>query len=406
MKPTVLILSAYPFKKPLHGGQIRLANIAKMYESAGWQVNSIAIYDPKGYSKEAVGARDIPFSSDPTWRYFQGRSIPLIEDLLTCSYAESDNGGFPLIMRLLPQNIDVIHVEQPWLWPLARRIRSSLGDNLMVTVYGSQNIEAPLKREILSSYDIHDVEDVIDTINMLEQNAAQEADLSLAVTQSDLDVLSRYGAKFTLLAPNGVKPWQARNADLEKWSKKLPASPWLLYIASAHPPNFSGLTKIVGDSLGFIPPDSRLVVAGSVSEHIHRVLKETKWHHLNASRLQLLYTLSDRDLAAVKELAHVFVIPIHHGGGSNLKTAEAIYSGSYVLGTSSAFRGYEQLMHLPEVFTADSPLEFQTLIRDILQRPSPPSKTDKGTDRQTLRWDKCLALIPETVRSIMENKHG
>ena len=272
-------------------------------------------------------------------------------------------------------------------------------------IYGSQNIESPLKREILSDYGVRDIDEVISIIAALEQQAAREAHVSIAVTQSDLDMLVSYGASRVLLAPNGVEPWRATEDRIEKWRAKLPDCPWLFYVASAHPPNFSGFVRIVGESLGFIPPDSRLVVAGTVSEHIYDILAKTRWHALNLSRLQLLFTLSHSDLAAVKELAHVFILPVFHGGGSNLKTAEAIYSGSYVVGSKSAFRGYEDFLGLPEITTTDTPLEFRSAVSAALQRPRSIAKIEKDGLRRSLCWDNCLASIPETVQLIMRERN-
>ena len=184
---------------------------------------------------------------------------------------------------------------------------------------------------------------------------------------------------------------------MKKWRRKLPTAPWILYIASAHPPNFTSLTQVIGNSLGFIPPNSRLVVAGSVTEHVYRTFTGAQWNSLNQSRLQLLFTLSDHNLAAVKILAHVFILPIAVGGGSNIKTAEAIYSGTYVVGTQSAFRGFEKFLDLPEIFTANSPSDFQKAIREMLDRPV-LSIYQKDEMRQSLQWDHCLFSISENVQ--------
>ena len=403
MKPLILLLSTYPIKYPQHGGQIRLAQIATAYREAGWQVEHIAIYSPEGYKKEVVGQKDIPFPTDPPWRYFNGRTVPFIDDLLIGIYAISDEGGFPQVLKRLPKNIDAIHVEQPWLWPLAKRIKSSSSIKDIILIYGSQNIEAPLKKEILISFNINKIGDVLVAIESLEKQAARESDLCFAVTETDRITLLKYGANRVFLAPNGIKPWYARQDDLEEWRKRLPTVPWILYVASAHPPNFTSFVEVIGDSLGVIPPNSRFVVAGTVSEHIFRIVSETKWSVLNKSRLQLLFALPDNDLAAVKDLAHAFVIPILHGGGSNLKTAEAIYSGAYVIGTTSAFRGYEKYIDLPEVIIADTPYQFRSAVRDVLQRPPRPKGEQKDELRQTLLWERCLAPMPENAILMIGN---
>lgn len=406
MKPVVLLLSIYPFAEPRHGGQVRIANIAKVFETGGWQVESVAVYKAEGYGAHSVGKNDVAFPENSPYRLFCGRNEPFAYGLQAGEYAVAEDGGFPLIEERLPQRIDAIHVEQPGLWPLAIKIKKMHKYERAVLIYGSQNIEAPLTGEIFSSYGARNANhDVVNAVDALERRAACESDLTLAVTPEDLHVLSGYGAREVLLAPNGIAPWTASPDLLEHWRTLLPESPWILYVASAHPPNFTGFTACVGESLGCIPPDSRLVVAGGVSKPLYRSLAATRWHSLNLSRLQLLYILSDEDLAAIKTLAHAFLLPIPHGGGSNIKTAEALYSGAYVIGTEVAFRGFEDLVTLPEVVVARSPKEFQIAIRDVLQRP-PCVQMDpvQGDIRYKLRWDQCLAAIPETVARVMAER--
>ena len=121
MPPVLLLLSTYPYQKPQHGGQLRLANIAKAYEAAGWLVQSIAVYDPRAYDTHSVGQMDIAFPPDSPYRLLQGHSVPATEDLLSGRYAAADDGGWSAILKNLPLAIDAIHIEQPWMWPVARR---------------------------------------------------------------------------------------------------------------------------------------------------------------------------------------------------------------------------------------------------------------------------------------------
>lgn len=402
-KPSVLLLSTYPFVEPRHGGQLRLAQIARAYAEAGWHVESIAVYEPEGGKVLALGQRDIAFADDSPYRQFHGRNVPLVSDLQSGHYAAADDGAWPAISKCLPDQLDAIHVEQPWLWPLAQKIKTLGRFRHVRLIYGSQNIEAPLKSDILSSYQVNaaDTAEVVAEIDALERRAACEADVSLAVTVSDLNTLIGWGARHTVLATNGIAPWQASPDKLKHWQASLPSAPWLLYVASAHPPNFTGFTQCVGPSLGCLAPDSRLVVAGSVGEHLYRQLAATRWHSLNLSRLQILHTLADADLAAVKTLAHAFLLPIPHGGGSNIKTAEALYSGAYVVGTEAAFRGFEALLDLPEVTVARNPAEFQAALRDVMARPPAAPTMRARARRETLRWDHCLACIPAAASAVL-----
>lgn len=388
MQPTVLLLSTYPLVEPRHGGQIRLAGLAAAYRGAGCNVASIAVYDPESFAADQVGGNDFPFPLDSPYRWFRGRYVWFIADLQTGVHAAADDGGFAEVARRLPARVDVVHVEQPWLWPVAMRLRALPHMGWTLLVYGSQNVERDLKEEIFKTYDMTHCEDVLEEIDALERRAAREADFCLAVTQADAEQLKAWGAQSVLLAPNAIAPWQADEARLAHWRARLPGSPWLLYVASAHPPNFKHINRILGGSLASIPPTGRFVVAGSVGGPVAEVLAQSRWAAVNASRLLCLGMLDDADLAAVKTLAHGFLLPIAVGGGSNIKTAEALYSGAYVIGTTAAFRGFKPFLALPEVYAADTPADMHAAIRTVLA--SPRADGDRGGLRQTLTWDHAL----------------
>ena len=403
-KPVVLMLSTYPFRVPRHGGQVRLFNLAKSYASANWLVKSIAIFEPEaGYSFGSIGKEDIPFPYDSKYRKFKGRNVPLINDLLAGYFAISEAGGYRSVLSKLPKKIDAIHVEQQWLWPLASKISKLRQYKDVCLIYGSQNIEMPLKKEILNNYNINNVTDVLDAIDKLEKRATREADISIGVTKKDLDILIKWGAKRPLLARNGIEPWIPSIKKIDHWQKKLPSVPWVLYIASAHPPNFVGFIKSIGETLGCIPPTSKLVVVGSVCKHLYDEFKKSRFSSLNLSRIKMLGILSDEDLDAVKSLAHAFLLPIPHGGGSNIKTAEALYSGSYVIASKPAMRGFEEFSKYPEVMVARNPKEIGKYIRETLMKPRLNSSV-KNRLRQSLSWNKCLASIPDEVDLVLRKR--
>jgi len=404
MKPLVLMLSNYPIKDPRHGGQLRLANIAKAYSEIGMQVVNMAVYEPGAYASDVLGPLDMPLPIQSPYRTQYGEGAALISDILAGEYIASDSGGFNEAYSRLPEHIDVIHSEQPWLWAFAKRIKETEKYKSALTVYGSQNIEAPLRRDILVKYDVEFAEHIFYKVESLEIQATSEADIVAAVTLSDLNVLSRWGAKKLVLATNGISSWIAKKDMLERWKMRLPDAPWLLYIASAHPPNFTGFAECIGYSLGCIPPNSKLVVAGGVSQHIQEQLNNTRWKSLNLSRLQLLFSLPEEDLAAVKTLAHAYLLPIPDGGGSNIKTAEAIYSGAYVVGTETAFRGFEEFVSLPEIVVTKTPAQMQAAVRDVLTKKKPASANMTGMNlRKKLLWGNCLSSLSNAVASLLKN---
>jgi hypothetical protein len=399
-RPVVLLLSTYPFQKAIHGGQIRLKNIAGAYASAGWRVHSVAIYDTK-LDPLLTGPYDIYFDSRSNWRLYDGIDVPFITDLQSGKYALTGY-VFDKIIKDLPDQLDVIHAEQPWMWPVAKRLASMDNYKNAILVNGTQNIELDLKQSIFNSYSINNP-NVINEIKQLEIMACQDSDITLAVTEKDLAYLKEHINGIGLLAPNGISPWSASEKKLEEWRAKLPSGPWLLYVASAHPPNFTGFIECIGDSLACLPPDGRIVVAGSVSEHIYRVMSETRFCSINLSRLQLLFELSDEDLSAVKTLAPGFLLPLKDGGGSNLKTAEALYSNSLVVGTSHAFRGFESYMYSEGVHICNTGDEFQKTIHTISQTIMANSCNRQNKD--LLTWEYSLLELIKTIQKMKtENK--
>lgn len=395
-RPTALLLSTYPIRVPRHGGQIRLAAVAETFRAAGYEVRSIAVYEPEHYKPKELGPHDLDFPAESEHRLWHGQKGWYLNDLLAGLYAASDE-GFSRLLERVPEHVDVIHVEQPWLWHAAARLKTTLKAKDSFLVYGSANIEAPLKRAVFEAM-AHRDERALLEIADLERQACAEADLTLAVTEADLDTLKGFGAERTLLARNGISAWSSSEEKLAEWRDKLPKEPFVFYVASAHPPNFTGIEDCLGDSLACIPPTSKLVVAGGVGPHIEHRLNASRWHQINQSRLQILGVLSDRDLAAVKTLAHAYLLPIQDGGGSNIKTAEALYSGKHVIGTTTSFRGFEAFLGEPRVHVADTRDAFREAIRHALDLPEPdPATLDARTDRRALLWSECLAPIPETI---------
>jgi hypothetical protein len=391
-RPVILLLSTYPFINPTHGGQIRLKNIATMYECAGWRVHSVAIYDTK-VDPQLTGPYDIYFDSQSPWRMYNGNDIPFITDLQSGKYATTDY-VFDKIIKFLPNQLDVIHAEQPWMWPVVKKLATIDKYKNSILVNGTQNIELHLKQSIFDKYGINNP-DVINEIDELELLACREADITVAVTEKDLAHFKRHTNGIGIMAPNGVSPWSASEDKLEEWRAKLPTGPWLLYVASAHPPNFTGFIECIGDSLACLPPDGRIVVAGSVSKHIYRVMSQTRFHSLNLSRLQLLFELSDEDLSAVKTLAPAYLLPLKDGGGSNLKTAEALYSNAIVVGSSHAFRGFEGYMHSQGVYICRTSVDFQNTIRTLSQGNFLNSFNRQNKD--LLTWEFSLSELIKTI---------
>lgn len=397
----VLVLGSYPCMTPRHGGQIRLAEIVAAYHRAGFTVQNINLYDLSAATGQRMGPYDFAYPPDSPWRAWNGKAIPFIDDLTSGRYAASDAGAYEKITRAVRPAPAVIHIEQPWLLPLALRWKQEGRFGGVRLVYGSQNIEAPLKQAILAHYGIAEADAIADEIDRLERQACHQTDLILAVSASDQAQLAAITGSPVTLAANGIAAWRASPAAIATWRGRLPSTPYALFVGSAHPPNISGFFQSLGDSLGFLPPDRKICIVGSVGPHLVEHPEFRRWAPLNQSRVQVLGLLDDDALAAVKTLAHLFILPISEGGGSNIKTAEALYSGRYVLGTPVSFRGFDDYLAMPGVYRAATPAAFRTRLRELLHAPSLPVSPDWRAQREQLLWRHTLEPMTQAVQELL-----
>jgi hypothetical protein len=394
----LLCLSTYPVRLPRHGGQIRVAHILTTYKKAGFDVQHISVYDPE--QSLSAGKNDIPYPPSSPYRLFKGRAVPYTSDLTAGFFASKDKKTYRKITGRIQWPLDVIEIEQPWLLPLALRLRDEPGGKDAKLIYSSQNMEASLKRSILEDYGIPEAEEISNLIWQLEINACRAADIVFAVTKEDCKILSDASNKTICIVANGVDPWNAETIVLNKWKNKLPKK-FVLFIGSAHPPNVQGFFEYVGDLIAFMPPDMGIVVVGGVGLDLLRNDQASRWAGLNRSRMITLGVLGDRDFSAVKEIAHVFILPMVRAGGSNIKTAEALYSGKHIVGTTASFRGYDEFLGLSGIHIADDPREFRGEVRDLLFAPLPHRDKTAHALTEKLLWHHVLKEMPRCVRSIL-----
>ena len=401
-QPTVLVLTTYPIVKPRHGGQIRARALVDSYREGGFKVSHLAVVDQGAFPRNALGELDIEFpKDDPRW-FIEGKNVPLTTDLRAGLFAAGSQQTYQRILDSIPSKVDVFHLEQPWLLPLVRRLKTEQRHAHAVVVYGSQNIEAPLREAIFRQMSIPDGDAVAERILWVETEACREADLSLAVAPVDHEMLVKLGARSVLRAPNGIHGWEASEGRIARWQRKLSARRTALFVGSAHPPNFDGFFRAFGESLGFVPPDCRIVVAGSVGSHVFEYYHRMRFNTLNLSRLEVTGEVDDEDLAALKTIASVFLLPIFEGGGSNIKTAEAIFSGKQLIATTASLRGYEPYAHLPEITVANTRDEFRLAVRNALA-PSPPRAEVKTQAdlRSRLLWQNTLSVVAPAVQRLL-----
>lgn len=399
-----LILTTYPLKKPYHGGQQRVIHLMEAYRKAGLHVVSISMYDPDGYSRDEVDQLDIPFPHDERYRKINGQVNNYLADYLSGEYLLSDmSAWFQLSQAIKKMDIALIHVEHPWLWKVAKRIQQE-SDSPIILVYGSANIESKLKRDILietQNNRISKFEKVLSDIEQLEVMAATQADIVLTVTDKDKKwfLESCPDCRF-LDIPNGTKKISFNKEEIKNFAKQIDADQWFSFVGSAHPPNFNGFRDRIGQSLACLPPTAKLVIVGAVCHFLQPyLLNDPLFFELNSSRTVFFPKAEDDLLHTILAGSKAILLPITTGGGSNLKTAEALVAGTHIIGTHQGFRGYEEFSQLSGVVIADQMDDFKKAIRDVSQRPFLKRSLADKKKTEKLFW---VSRTEKLTKAVME----
>lgn len=397
----ILVLCTYPIQNPAHGGQLRVRNTVDTYRRAGHEVQVVGVLGSDQYPAEE-GFVEFPGHEALVSVYPDNF---LMEDYAISKLFSESTVWFERLASKIRISPDVIEVVQPWLFGFCKRYVSQTGIRPAI-VYSSQNIEFSLKEKIVSSYSVEKREPgVAELIRATELAAISGADGIVCVSQNDLEWTSQVSDKPIVLAPNGVKPWKASEEGFETARGIVGEKRFALYCASAHPPNVTGFFEIFGGGFGSLTSDQSLVVAGGAGyaiagdPHVHLSAKL-------AERIVVAGIVSQPCLEGLLEMAHCILLPLTEGGGTNLKTAEALWSGKYVVATTVAMRGFEDFIGQHGIFIADDSSQFKRTLRHVMSlEPLKMSDADREMRKRVL-WDECLRALPSFADKIEKLRVG
>jgi glycosyltransferase involved in cell wall biosynthesis len=394
----ILILSTYSAANPLHGGQHRLNNVRLALESAGHEVYLRGVLGSETYDLQAGYLRFPGYKKLESYL----ASPFLLEDWAIGKFAVDDAGGYPALARLCSENYDLVFCEQPWLFEFAfKKFARSRVRPLLV--YGSQNVEFKLKLEILREYVPRIAEEGAALVQKVELFAAKNADLLVAVSQHDGDWLKSQTGSPVVVAANGVSNRRGSIEDVRASNKITENRKFALYCASAHPPNIRGFYDIFGAGLGCLSPDERLVIGGGAGPSIS---SDRRYVSSSGLREKLVTpgTISESHLRGLLATARVIILPITKGGGTNLKTAEALWSGRHVVATSTAMRGFEMFTGERGVRVADNAAAFQAAVCEFMKQPPLQLSAQERHARSIVLWDETLRPLIEAIK-VLEPRH-
>ncbi|HEY6943036.1 FkbM family methyltransferase [Dokdonella sp.] len=403
----IVQLTTYPLKAPRHGGQLRCAAIRACWRDAGFEVATVAAIHGSDYRPADLERDDLVLPADHA--AFDPRLARFI-DLQSGELIARDDGAIwrafsRTLDRLAP---DAISLEQPWLYPAARRwidARTAAGAPPPRLVYSSQNIEWKLKRDECAG-GLRDAAqaDAVARVERLEREAVRHADLVVACTDEELAELRAMDdtprSRGWVVARNAISPFEADPQRVADVRRRLGLDRYAVFVGSAHPPNADGFWRMLAPSLAFLRPDERIVVVGGVVNFLRAHPVYRAWPAIDEPRLVTPGEIERDDLVALLGGAHVVLLPITTGGGSNLKTAEAIYSGRPVLATPHALRGYGDALRWPTVTVAEDADAFRRALRALLDRPVSPPPADHAARRPEVTWAHALAPLARAVREL------
>lgn len=400
----VLALGTYPIRNPVHGGQRRTSQIGLHYICHGADYRHACVYDSHSYGKDDVSEYDYPYSS-PGGLYAE---VPFIADMGSGHFAATHDGPYRHFRSLVETfEPDVIQVEQPFMWPLIRRLRDEgvLSDTKLV--YSSHNFEAPLKREILESVgvDWKKIAEVEAIALGIETELAEQSDLLFAVSAADADAyvaLSRHCQP--LIVRNGTdRPGHAKRPP---HGAQLAYGRYFFFVGSAYPPNIQGFERFVlKNSLYGLSPQKQIAICGGAADGIYQSSLYAPHHESYQDRVHFYPRPSDAELTWLRKGAKGILLPIFSGGGSNLKSAEAIASGKLVVATGTAMRSFEDFAGEPGILVADKPKAFFEAMLDVVHGDAlvlTPAQTAK---RERLFWDNLLeeSRLASRIRALIES---
>jgi glycosyltransferase involved in cell wall biosynthesis len=148
-----------------------------------------------------------------------------------------------------------------------------------------------------------------------------------------------------------------------------------------------------------MPPNSRIIVLGSLAAALSESWSNlrNRWGDIC---VELIPEVSDSDLGLLMEKCKLILLPISYGGGTNLKTAEALVSGRPIVASAQSFRGFENYAEYPYVKIVDTNLDFKILTIGRLIGKRIPTK-DREISK--LLWDSTLSPLANSLQELIND---
>lgn len=280
---------------------------------------------------------------------------------------------------------DAIIFDHPWMWTEVKKLKKRYPE--VKIIHSSHNIEFMLKPDLLEGLEPKHMNSAIDFLEDTEIEIAENSDLVICVTEQDAEWFRKNGAKNVISVNNGTNAYLSEVKSNHYYA---------LVVGSGHPPNIEGSIKYLKNAVDWLPDHTDLIFVGTMCDSLRGKLGPER-NESHDTTIRFLGKRSDDDLNKLIESANVICLPIPYGGGSNLKTAEALVSGRPVVGTSVAFRGFEKYKDADYVRVVDMESEFRLFVAEAC-RVKIPTIYREGS--KSLTWAGTTQKLKDYLRSI------
>jgi hypothetical protein len=164
-----------------------------------------------------------------------------------------------------------------------------------------------------------------------------------------------------------------------------------IFVGSQHDPNITGLEILTNELRKLKTKGLILWIFGGAGLGLVERLCINGTSLPNFVKIVGLTDQSNID-AAILESSGI-VLPITYGGGSNLKTAQALLSNKCVLGTAHSFRSFETYTNEPGVFICNTIGELALM----MIKEKPEEKYIRSDSLSNLHWDSILDGLTKFV---------
>ena len=382
----VLILTPWLFRAPRNGGQLRAQGIVETYIAAGHEVIKAGLYVADDDTISQASPTDLPLKQDAVTAY---EALSPVKKRSEMAWWEAVAAA-PQSFRSFADAVsdarpDLLQFEEIALWPIVRRLKLEGFLRNVRIAHSSYNFETEAWRH-RSTVGSAVTEETLRDISVVEQEIAAHCDLIFTVSEGDAREFRKLGAAKVIVAPNGMARPVRRSLIMDSYISR--RTSFGVFVSSAHPPNAHGFVDLASGLSEHPIRSGDILICGKVGDLVRSSPNYRKAKRI-IERSRFLGWVENDALSTVYDEARVVILPKLYGGGSNLKTAEALLSGRPIVATRLAFEGFETFISLPEIVIADEADHFWGAVGSYLTREW------KAVDRPAsalscLFWDNCL----------------